>query len=129
MDLIRTHGLSERVIHFSAPSTEELSSVYHFAAVFCYPTLYEGFGIPLLEAFACGCPVAASSTSSLPEVAGWAAEFFDPLSVDSIAAAVERVVLSPSRSRELIAEGSDRLRSFSWSDSALKTIQVYRDSL
>jgi glycosyltransferase involved in cell wall biosynthesis len=125
---IRECGLSERVFHIPSPTSEQLSSLYYFASVFCYPSFYEGFGIPLLEAFACGCPVAASSTSSLPEVAGPAAEYFDPRSVESISSAIERVVLDRSRASELVRAGTDRLGSFSWKESAIRTLQVYREA-
>jgi glycosyltransferase involved in cell wall biosynthesis len=82
---LREHGIADRLRHFKGLSSGQLTSLYHFASVFVYPSLYEGFGLPLLEAFACGCPVAASATSCIPEVAGNAAELFDPGSTDSIA--------------------------------------------
>ncbi len=127
-EAVRAYGLSGRVSHFPSPSPQQLSSLYHFSSVFCYPSLYEGFGFPLLEAFACGCPVAASSTSSIPEVAGEAAEYFEPLSADSIRIAIERVLTDQSHARKLSSAGTSRLSSFSWKDSALKTLEVYREA-
>ncbi|MGA2642914.1 MAG: glycosyltransferase family 1 protein [Spirochaetia bacterium] len=123
---MREHGIADRVRHFKALSAGQLTSLYHFASVFVYPSLYEGFGLPLLEAFACGCPVAASRSSCIPEVAGDAAEIFDPRLVDSVAAAVERVLCNPSRSRQLVEAGMARLSFFSWEKTAAKTLEVYR---
>jgi glycosyltransferase involved in cell wall biosynthesis len=117
------------VHHFKALSADRLASLYHFASVFVYPSLYEGFGFPLLEAFSCGCPVAASSTSSIPEVAGDAAEFFEPRSTDSIAQAVEKVLFSAARSRQLVEAGTTRLGAFSWRNTAERTLEVYRKAV
>lgn len=122
---IRSVGLEESVRHVGRLTSGELASLYHFASLFCYPSLYEGFGLPLLEAFACGCPVAASSTSSIPEVAGDAAEYFDPSSTDSMSTAMERVLSDRERTAELVAAGRKRLLSFSWEESARKTYQTY----
>jgi glycosyltransferase involved in cell wall biosynthesis len=127
-DAMRTNGLSGRVHHFLAPASAHLASLYHFASLFCYPSLYEGFGIPLLEAFSCGCPVAASNTSSIPEVAGDAAELFEPGHADSIAAALDRVLSDSVHAACLVAKGSRRLRSFSWERSARQTLDVYREA-
>ena len=128
MDSIKALGVSSFVHQIPSLHSSQLSSLYHFASVFCYPSLYEGFGIPLLEAFACGCPVAAGSTSSFPEVAGEAAEYFDPLSAESIAGAIENIILHSSRARELIAAGTSRLKSFSWKKSAVKTLAIYSEA-
>jgi glycosyltransferase involved in cell wall biosynthesis len=102
-----------------------LAELYSKASIFVCPSLYEGFGIPLLEAMSCGCPVACSNTSSLPEVAGVAAELFDPFDYASILEAIERVVYSSSRAEELIAAGSARVLEFSWEKTAEITAAVY----
>jgi glycosyltransferase involved in cell wall biosynthesis len=125
LETIKKKGIVDRVRCFAALSSRQLTSLYHFASVFCYPSLYEGFGLPLLEAFACGCPVAASGSSSIPEVAGEAAELFDPRSVESITAAIERVLTSSSRSGNLVAAGRLRLSQFSWTRAAAQTMEVY----
>ncbi|MGA2612706.1 MAG: glycosyltransferase family 1 protein [Spirochaetia bacterium] len=122
----RQHGIIDRVRYFTTLSSAQLANLYHFASVFVYPSLYEGFGMPLLEAFACGCPVAASASSSIPEVAGEAAELFDPRSIDSVASAVEKVLCSPSRSRQLVEAGAARLTYFSWQKAAAQTLEVYK---
>jgi glycosyltransferase involved in cell wall biosynthesis len=129
MSEIRCAGLEGKVRHLGSLMGGDLASLYHFASVFCCPSLYEGFGIPLLEAFACGCPVAASRTSSLPEVAGSAAELFDPTSPESMADAVQRVLLDSERARALVQAGTERLRLFSWEASARKTFDVYREAV
>lgn len=103
-----------------------LRRLYRGAALFVYPSLYEGFGIPPLEAMAHDCPVACSNTSSIPEVVADAGEFFDPSDVDSIQSALEAVLSSPSRRKELIDRGRARLRAFSWERCAQQTAAVYR---
>jgi len=120
-------GLADRVVQLSFADQGSLASLYHFAEAFCYPSLYEGFGIPLLEAFSCGCPVAASSTSCFPEIAGEAAEYFDPRDSSSIAQAVERAAFG--RRDELIRLGRERLSLYSWERSAAATLEVYRSVL
>lgn len=89
-----------------------LASCYGNAFAFVYPSLYEGFGIPPLEAMSLGCPVICSGSSSIPEVVGNAAELFDPESVDAIREALEHVVASPTRRSELIAMGRQRCHQF-----------------
>ena len=103
-----------------------LAKFYERASVFIFPSLYEGFGIPPLEAMAHDCPVACSNTSSMPEVVGDAGEYFDPDDVAAIRMAIERVVMSDSRRKLLIAKGRARLKCFSWDRCAAETLDVYR---
>lgn len=103
-----------------------LASYYRHARAFVYPSRYEGFGIPPLEAMSFGCPVACSNVSSIPEVVGDAAEMFDPSDADSIRVALERVVADDARREELIARGKARLDVFSWKRCAEQTLDVYR---
>lgn len=104
---------------------ERLANLYANAAAFVYPSLYEGFGIPVLEAMAHGCPVACSATSSLPEVGGDAVEYFDPTRPDDIAAAIHRIVDSDARASELRRRGAARAKLFSWLQCARDTHRVY----
>lgn len=103
-----------------------LGHLYDQATAFVYPSLYEGFGMPPLEAMAHQCPVISSHTSSMPEVIGDAGEFFDPKSSDDMAAAIERVVYSPSRTQDLIERGRKQLNLFSWASCANQTLDIYR---
>lgn len=103
-----------------------LGARYRGAAALVYPSLYEGFGLPPLEAMARDCPVVCADASSLPEVAGDAAEYFDPAAPESLAAAIERVVFDGDRRAELIRRGRARLAEFSWARCAEATFAVYR---
>ena len=103
-----------------------LAQLYKNATAFIYPSLYEGFGIPPLEAMACHCPVISSNSSSMPEVIGDAGEFFNPNSIEDMACAIEKVVFSESRMRELKEKGQDRLKLFSWEKCAKETLAVYQ---
>ncbi len=106
-----------------------LAELYQNAEAFLYPSLYEGFGIPPLEAMNCGCPVICSRTSSLPEVVADAAELFDPADVDDIARALRAVVGDSDRSRDLRYLGARRASEFSWLQCALRTTEIYRRML
>jgi glycosyltransferase involved in cell wall biosynthesis len=103
-------------------STEELVRLYRTAAALVFPSLYEGFGQPPLEAMACGCPVAAAATGAVPEVCGDAARLFDPRSVDAIAEAIEDVL---GRRIDWAARGLERASLFSWERCALAHEEVY----
>jgi glycosyltransferase involved in cell wall biosynthesis len=104
-------------------SVEELAALYRRAACLVFPSLYEGFGQPPLEAMASGCPVAASSAGSLPEACGEAAAYFDPEEPEDIAAVVGAVLESPER---LVAAGLERAAQFTWTESARRHEVVYR---
>jgi glycosyltransferase involved in cell wall biosynthesis len=102
-----------------------LAALYRMAAVFVFPSLYEGFGLPPLEAMAAGAPVITSNVSSLPEVVGDAALLIDPMSPAAIADAMARVLCEPELRASLIARGHDRVKHFSWSRSVSRTHAVY----
>ena len=112
-------------VRHQAGSDAVLANLYANAQVLVYPSEYEGFGIPPLEAMSCGCPVACSRSSSIPEVVGDAAEFFDPASVDSIRAALERLAGDDTRRRSLIAAGHLQSKRFSWDKCAKDTVATY----
>lgn len=103
----------------------DLAGLYGKAAGFVYPSLYEGFGIPLLEAMVMSCPVICSRASSFPEVVGNAAELFDPHDDESLRDAIERVVFSTEYKNSLVSRGCDRSKLFSWDRCAKETIMAY----
>lgn len=104
-------------------------ALYENAAAFVFPSLYEGFGIPPLEAMSCGCPVVCAKAASLPEVVGDAAELMEPLSVQSIAAGIWRVIGSEQRSAELVYLGYEQARKYSWDKSAEQLKAICREIL
>lgn len=103
----------------------DLPMLYNAADVFCYPSLYEGFGLPVLEAMACGTAVITSNLSSLPEVAGDAARLVNPYAVNEIADALGEILSDPSYRRALGAKGQARAQLFSWARTAQQTIEAY----
>ena len=103
--------------------------MYAGAQAFIFPSKYEGFGIPVLEAFACGCPVVLSSKTSLPEVAGDAAAYCDSESEASIRQALERVLCHRDVQAELRRRGHERLKEFSWRKTATETVAIYESVL
>lgn len=122
---IRDLGLDqEKVVHIKGDD-QTLAILYDKASTFVYPSLYEGFGISPLEAMSFGCPVVCSNVSSIPEVVGNAAEFFDPYEVDSIADSLEKVLFSSERAKNLVELGMERVKHFSWKVCAEQTKSVY----
>lgn len=124
--LISTLGLQPENVRQLGGGDEILGQLYRSAAAFVYPSLYEGFGLPPLEAMAQECPVVSSNTSSMPEIVGDAGEYFDPSDVDAQAEAIEAVVFNVTRRSQLIERGKERLNHFSWHQCALQTRDVYR---
>jgi len=113
-------------VHFAGFVNErDLPALYNGADLFVFPSLYEGFGLPVLEAMACGTPVVASSTSSIPEVAADGALLVDPLNVEALAAAVRRPLEDLSLAGALRASGLARAQQFTWERCARETIDVY----
>jgi glycosyltransferase involved in cell wall biosynthesis len=108
---------------------DSLAYFYKNALAFIFPSLYEGFGIPVLESFACGCPLLCSYVSSLPEVAGDAACYFDPYNEESIKDAVMRVLDDTNLRKDLITKGQERLKEFSWKQTAEQTKKIYESVL
>jgi glycosyltransferase involved in cell wall biosynthesis len=111
---IQRLGLQERVHFLGRVSDAELAAVYRGAAALLFASLHEGFGLPVVEAMACGTPVVTSNGSALPEVAGGAALLVDPLRVDEIAHALERAVSDRELARDLIRRGFANARRYSW---------------
>lgn len=124
-EVVRELGLGDRVRMTGWVDESELEGLYGLATCFAYPSLFEGFGMPVLEAMRRGVPVICSQAWSLPEVVGNAAELCDPLSVESIAAAVARVLTSPKLSRELVDRGYAQTSGFTWARAAAQTWNSY----
>jgi glycosyltransferase involved in cell wall biosynthesis len=122
--LARTLGVAERVLTPGYLPREMLPAVYSGAAAVLIPSLYEGFGLPALEAMACGTPVACSSTSSLPEVVGDAGLLFDPLDTDAIGRAMLRLLEDDSLRARMSHEGRARAALFTWERCARSTLAV-----
>jgi glycosyltransferase involved in cell wall biosynthesis len=122
--LLDLHGLKDRVRFLGAVQEKKLPALYSGAKAFIFPSLYEGFGMPPLEAMACGVPVACSDIPVLRETAGGAALFFDPKDCDSIAAAIERILTDQSLRENLRTAGLQRSAEFSWQAAAEKTLAV-----
>jgi glycosyltransferase involved in cell wall biosynthesis len=121
---VERRGLTGRVVFPGYIADADLPALLSGATAFLYPSLYEGFGIPVLEAGACGVPVITSNTSSLPEVAGDAALLVDPHDVDAIAAAMHRLVTDEALRAELARRGLANVQRFSWEKCARETLAV-----
>lgn len=126
LSAVEASGLADQIIFTDYVPESDLPALYAAATVFVYPSLYEGFGIPVIEAMACGTPVITSNISSLPEVAGDAAITVDPTSSDEIRAALERLLSSPELRIELRQRGFEQAKLFTWAHAAQATLEVYR---
>jgi glycosyltransferase involved in cell wall biosynthesis len=114
-------------VHFTGYVTDrQLAACYRLSAVYVFPSLYEGFGLPAIEAMAHGTPIACSDAGSLPEVCGDAAVLFDPLSVESMIDAVDRILVDGALRKRLIGAAAARVGQFDWKRTAKETLAVYR---
>lgn len=119
-------GIRDRVFRLRA-SDEELVSLYRHALCFVYPSFYEGFGIPILEAFQNGCPVILSEASCFPEVGGAAALYFQPENAEELAERIECLMTEEGLRKSLIERGTVRCKDFSWDKTAEQMAEVYRN--
>ena len=126
---IRRLGLTDCVHFLTRVPDEDLVLLYNAATLFVFPSLYEGFGLPVLEAMACGTPVVASNLTSIPEVAGDAAVLADPRDENAFARALIHVLTSSERQRALAEAGLRRARQFSWKCTAKQTLEVYQQGV
>ncbi|MCL4499487.1 MAG: glycosyltransferase family 4 protein [Chloroflexi bacterium] len=128
-DAIADLDLQEYVLYTGHVSDEELVALYSNALVFVFPSIYEGFGLPPLEAMTYGTPVACSSTTSLPEVVGNAAELFDPFSADDISVSILKLATDSSLRKDMIDRGHERARQFNWQNTSSGIVEVYRQAI
>jgi glycosyltransferase involved in cell wall biosynthesis len=127
--LVEENGLADRVRLLGWVDDALLDGLYRAADCFVFPSLAEGFGLPVLEAMLRGAPVACSNSTSLPEVAGDAALLFDPLDVDAIAVSIRRILEDRELAERLRAAGLERATRFSWEQTAQATLECYRKAL
>lgn len=122
-------GLADRVHFIGSIADADLPALYSSADVFVTASLYEGFGLPILEAMACGTPVISSRASSLPEVIGDAGLLFDPTDVEAIAIAIQQIASDSQLRMNLKQRGFDRAKQFTWAQAADRTIEVYQEAI
>jgi glycosyltransferase involved in cell wall biosynthesis len=125
MDLLATRGLTDRV-RFVGGDDHDLARLYRAASALVYPSLFEGFGLPPLEAMAQGCPVVAARAGAMPEVLGDAAVFFDPTDVDDLSAALGQILTDHDRTEGLRSRGYSRAATFTWQRTVDTTLDAYR---
>lgn len=128
-ELLRDPRLADRIIWVGPVADAQLRTLYHGAAALVFPSFKEGFGLPVLEAFACGCPVITSRRSSLPEVGGTAAWYINPDKPAEITRAMRRIIKSPNEVSRKVAVGRRRVKQFMWSKAAALTWKVYEKTL
>lgn len=126
LHLINGLRIGDKVYRLGHVTTSDLVGVYNLAKVYLQPSLAEGFGLPVLEAMACGCPVVASNLSSLREIIGNAAIKLNPYNIEEIADNIARILSNDLFQRELIEKGLNRAKLFSWEKSAKETLQIYK---
>ncbi|MBE9514325.1 MAG: glycosyltransferase family 4 protein [Chloroflexi bacterium] len=127
MGTIRRLRLDQQVVFVQDVSVEDLAGYYRGAECFAFPSLYEGFGFPPLEAMACGCPVISSDSSSLPEVVGQAAIKVSPRDAGALADALNKILTDRALRESLIAKGATQAAKFSWQQTAERTLEVYEE--
>lgn len=128
-NLIKHSEFGKDIIFTGYVPDDVLASLYIYAEVFVFPSLYEGFGIPVLEAFQYGTPVACSNRAALPEIAGDAAVYFNPTDVEEMAATISLLLADENKRKYLIKKGKQRVVNFTWEEAARKTLAVYREVL
>jgi len=126
MEVVEALGISHEVIFTEVVPEVDLPAYYSGAGVFVLPSLYEGFGLPPLEAMACGCPVITSNTSSLPEIMGEAGIMVDPYDTDNLAQAMRRVLTDNRLRDDMVRMGLEQSKKFSWEKAAMETQEVYK---
>jgi glycosyltransferase involved in cell wall biosynthesis len=128
INLLKSFDVLDSVMFFQA-SDKELIAFYKGAKVFVFPSFYEGFGIPILEAMASNCPVALSNTSCFPEIAQDAAAYFDPYNIDDITSTIDIILSDENYSSSLKKKGAKRVKDFSWDKSVKEHLKIYQSLL
>jgi glycosyltransferase involved in cell wall biosynthesis len=128
LDLL-TSNVDARIIFLGHVTNEVLRELYASATALVFPSLYEGFGLPPLEAMAAGCPTICSNAASIPEVCGEACLYFDPLNPAEIANRMKRVAEDAGLANDLRSRGAEHIRGFSWDRTAALTIETLREQL
>ena len=128
INFFKTFNITDKFRQYSV-NDSDMTLLYKNALVFVFPSLYEGFGLPILEAFNCGCPVAASNRGSLPEIAGNAAAYFNPEDISSITDAINNIIADDGTKEKMKKNGFEQLKKFSWEKTAEKTLAVYNSIL
>jgi len=119
--------LKDDVVFTGFIPEKEMPVIISAASLFVFPSLYEGFGIPLLEAMACGIPLLVSNVSSIPEVVGNAALLFDPYNINEMASVIERAVTDKDLSQKLVQRGFERIKKYSWENTAKEVLRVFEE--
>ena len=127
IDALIESQASDQIRRIGYVDEQDLPALYSAAAAFVYPSLYEGFGLPILEAMSCGAPVITSNTSSMPEISGDAALLFNPTDVGQLTTLLLEVIGNDSLRKELSRKGIDRAREFRWEKTARATLKIYED--
>ena len=126
---IKHSGIGDRLRLTGYLGDDELRALYSSCRIFVYPSLYEGFGLPPLEAMACGAPVIAGRVAALQEVLGSAARLFDPLNVEALAGSIVELMENDEERRRMASNGLKHAAKFSWAETARRTLNVYRDAV
>jgi hypothetical protein len=124
LETIEKNNLTERIFFTGYVKDADIAAIYNLAKLFVFPSLYEGFGIPPIEAQACGCPVVCSNAASLPEVCGDSVLYFDPHNVEDIRSKIQAVLNDENLRNELCVKGFENIKRFSWERSAKQIIEI-----
>ena len=119
-------NLKDRIKKIGYVEHEDMPVLYNLAKAYVYPSLYEGFGLPVLEAMKCGCPVVASNATSIPEVAGDAAILINPLDTKALSEAIFRILTDQQLRNELMSSGYKQAQRFSWDKCAKQMLEIIR---
>jgi glycosyltransferase involved in cell wall biosynthesis len=123
IQLIKSLKLEKKVLRLGFLPAQDLVAIYNLASVYCQPSFYEGFGLPVLEAMACGCPVVAAKNSSLSEICGQAAILVDPENINDMIKGLKKAFLEKKSLKE---KGLTQAKKFSWEKTARQTYEVYQ---